>query len=84
MRGSLTWLFSRAVAAAVLATAPGGGGDGLAVVAWVMGFSSALTYVDLRRRKELMLFRNLGLNPVAVVAVALSLATCAEVAWLLA
>jgi hypothetical protein len=84
MRGSLTWLFSRAVAAAVLATTPGGSIGGFVVVAWVMGFSSALTYVDLRRRKELMLFRNLGLNPVAVVAVALSLATCAEVAWLLA
>lgn len=53
------------------------------MVMWVIGFSAVLVYVDVRRRKEWLLLRNLGLSPVGAITVSLSLAVCLEAAWLL-
>jgi hypothetical protein len=92
VRGSLAWLFARVLAAGVLAVqaaTPGMGGSGhadsiggVAVTAWVLGFSAALVYVDLRRRRELMLLRNLGVSPGGAVVMALGVGTLVEAARL--
>lgn len=91
LRGSLAWLFARALAAVVLslqasALSPGAQSQpdlGLVVVMWVIGFSAVLVYMDVRRRKEWLLLRNLGLSPVGAITISLSLAVCLEAAWLL-
>lgn len=73
------WLGARIFASIVLgisassnATAvPDSSAPGLEVIPWVFSFAAAFIFLDLQRRRELMLWRNLGLWPGTVVAVAL-------------
>jgi len=90
IRGTLAWLFTRALAAAILslhATAvgetatPESVAGTLVTTIWVLAFSAVLLLVDFRRRKEMLLLRNLGLAPVMASFLALSLGLIAEGVW---
>lgn len=66
-RGVAIWIVSRLMAMSVFAMAAAAGGDdfsptGLMINGWSVVMTAGLVLLDLHRRKELMLLKNLGIR----------------------
>lgn len=61
LRGISLWFLARLMGLAVFSSA-GAPGGGAMLPLWALAVSASLVHIDLHRRKELMLVKNLGVT----------------------
>ena len=62
------WFLARLMGLAVLSAA-GAPGGGAMLPVWALAVSASLVHIDLHRRKELMLVKNLGVTTAHAVVI---------------
>ena len=68
LRGISLWFLARLMGVAVLSAA-GAHGGGAMLPVWALAASASLVHIDLHRRKELMLVKNLGVTTAHAVVI---------------